>query len=52
MADVALVGLVIGFLGLCVAYVRWLDRMIRSADESSVPAATSAATADRSPETS
>lgn len=37
MADIALIVLVIGFFGLCLAYINGLDRMIHSADDSLLP---------------
>ena len=33
MADVAFIALTIGFFGLCVAYVRGLDRLVRTSEE-------------------
>lgn len=33
MADVVFIAITIGFFGLCVAYVRGLDRLVRSAEE-------------------
>lgn len=33
MADVAFVAVALGFFGLCVGYIRLLDRMVRSSDE-------------------
>lgn len=33
MADVVFVVVALGFFGLCVAYVRGLDRLVRSAEE-------------------
>lgn len=32
MADVAFVAVALGFFGLCVGYVRALDRMVRHAE--------------------
>ena len=33
MADVVFVAITLGFFGLCVAYVRGLDRLVRSSEE-------------------
>jgi len=33
MADVVYIAVVVAFLGLCVAYVRGIDRMISAADD-------------------
>lgn len=33
MADVAFVAVALGFFGLCVGYIRLLDRMVRRSDE-------------------
>lgn len=44
MADVAFVAVALGFFGLCVGYIRLLDRMVRGSDEAD-------AQADELPET-
>ncbi len=33
MADIAFIAAAIAFFGLCVAYVRGLDRIVRAAEE-------------------
>jgi hypothetical protein len=33
MADIAFIAAIIAFFGLCVAYVRGLDRIVRAAEE-------------------
>jgi hypothetical protein len=33
MADVVFIAVAIGFFGLCIAYVRGLDRIVRGAEE-------------------
>jgi hypothetical protein len=33
MADIAFIGGTLAFFGLCVAYVRGLDRIVRAAEE-------------------
>jgi hypothetical protein len=33
MSDVLFIAIVIGFFALCVAYVRGLDRLVRSTEE-------------------
>jgi hypothetical protein len=33
MADIVFIGVMLGFFGLCVAYVRGLDRLVRSGEE-------------------
>lgn len=38
MADIAFIVAVTGFFGLCLAYVRGLNRVIRSTEETSFPA--------------
>ena len=40
MADVVFVVVVVGFFGLCVAYVRGLDRMVSATGEASDAAET------------
>ena len=59
MQDVVFIGLGLGFMAACAAYVRGLDRIVRSAEESetahesraSAPAATPFdAPAERTPE--
>lgn len=42
MADVVFVLLTVGFFGLCVAYVRGLDRLLHAADDPHAEARTEA----------
>lgn len=45
MADIAFIALGLGFLALCVLYVRGLDHIVRSAHQAEAPPDLMAATA-------